>query len=54
MHSFKRQSGVAAIWFVLIFIALASLTALGVEGARYLNNKARLGDALETDRKSVV
>ncbi|MGR5079853.1 TadE/TadG family type IV pilus assembly protein [Photobacterium swingsii] len=48
MHSFKRQSGVAAIWFVLIFIALASLTALGVEGARYLNNKARLGDALET------
>lgn len=48
MHSFKRQSGVAAIWFVLIFIALASLPALGVEGARYLNNKARLGDALET------
>ncbi|MGF1693522.1 TadE/TadG family type IV pilus assembly protein [Photobacterium kagoshimensis] len=48
MHSINRQSGVAAIWFVLIFIALASLTALGVEGARYLNNKARLGDALET------
>lgn len=48
MHLIKRQSGVAAIWFVLIFIALASLTALGVEGARYLNNKARLGDALET------
>ncbi|OZS45765.1 TadE/TadG family type IV pilus assembly protein [Photobacterium sanguinicancri] len=48
MQNYSKQSGVAAIWFVLVFIALASLTALGVEGARYLNNKARLGDALET------
>lgn len=45
---YNKQRGAAAIWFVLIFIALAGFTALGIEGARYLNYKARLGDALET------
>jgi len=48
MNSIKKQSGVAAIWFVFVFIALAGFTALGVEGTRYMNYKARLGDALET------
>ncbi|USD66970.1 hypothetical protein [Vibrio sp. SCSIO 43136] len=44
----KKQQGAAAIWFVGVFVVLAGFAALGVEGARYLNYKARLGDALET------
>ncbi|SON52761.1 hypothetical protein [Vibrio tapetis] len=43
-----KQRGAASIWFVLIFSAIAAFAALGIEGTRYLNYKARLGDALET------
>ncbi|MDC5868321.1 hypothetical protein OPW39_05710 [Vibrio europaeus] len=45
---YNKQRGAASIWFVLVFVALAGFTALGIEGSRYLNYKARLGDALET------
>ncbi|NOH24119.1 TadE/TadG family type IV pilus assembly protein [Vibrio europaeus] len=45
---YNKQRGAASIWFVLVFVALAGFTALGIEGSRYLNDKARLGDALET------
>lgn len=42
-----RQQGVAAILFVLMLPVLLGAMTLGVEGARYLAIKNRLGDAVE-------
>ncbi|SON51895.1 pilus assembly protein [Vibrio tapetis] len=47
MRSLKKQSGAAAIYFVFIAIAILSMGALGVEGSRYITEKAHLGDVME-------
>jgi tight adherence protein G len=43
----KSQKGLAAIIFVIIFPFMFGVFILGVEGTRYLQEKARLGDAAE-------
>ncbi|MDC5818718.1 pilus assembly protein [Vibrio europaeus] len=43
----KTQSGSAAIWFVFVAFAILGMGALGVEGSRYITEKAHLGDAME-------
>ncbi len=48
MKSLHNQKGVAAIFFVLIIPCLWGLFTLGVEGSRYLQEKARLSDSLES------
>lgn len=47
MRMLKQQQGVAAIWFIFLIGAIMSFGALGIEGARYITKKARLGDGLE-------
>ncbi|WP_191602906.1 TadE/TadG family type IV pilus assembly protein [Marinomonas algicola] len=41
------QNGLAAILFIIIFPFMFGVFVLGVEGTRYLQEKARLGDAAE-------
>jgi|GEM_PF-2640103 len=43
----SKQSGAAAIWFVFVAIAILGMGALGVEGARYITEKAHLGETME-------
>ncbi|MGF1704308.1 TadE/TadG family type IV pilus assembly protein [Enterovibrio baiacu] len=43
----KKQRGVAAIMFVVIFPTFFALFVLGVEATRYLQTHARFGDAVE-------
>jgi len=42
-----KQQGVAAIWYIFLIGAIMSLGALAIEGTRYIEKKARLGDAME-------
>lgn len=46
-YSVKKQSGTAAIIFVLMFPALFAVFVWGVEGARIVQSSARLMDATE-------
>lgn len=43
----NNQKGAAAIWYVFVMGVMMSFGALGIEGARYITKKARLGDGLE-------
>ena len=43
----SHQAGVASIYFVFIVVAVMAVGTLGVEGARYISDKARLGDVME-------
>ncbi|MCC4797731.1 pilus assembly protein TadG [Enterovibrio norvegicus] len=43
----KKQKGVAAIMFVVLFPTFFALFVLGVEATRYLQTHARFGDAVE-------
>ncbi|TKF34919.1 TadE/TadG family type IV pilus assembly protein [Enterovibrio norvegicus] len=43
----KKQKGVAAIMFVVLFPTFFALFVLGVEATRYLQAHARFGDAVE-------
>ncbi len=43
----NSQKGAAAIWYVFVMGVMMSFGALGIEGARYITKKARLGDGLE-------
>ncbi|MGF1834982.1 hypothetical protein [Photobacterium sanguinicancri] len=43
----NSQKGAAAIWYVFVMGIMMSFGALGIEGARYITKKARLGDGLE-------
>ncbi|MDC5805648.1 hypothetical protein OPW36_16285 [Vibrio europaeus] len=51
--SIKNQSGAAAIWFVFVAFAILGMGALGVEGARYITEKAHLGDVMEATAVAV-
>ncbi|WP_434355092.1 pilus assembly protein TadG-related protein [Parasalinivibrio latis] len=48
MKSLHQQKGVAAIFTVLIIPCIWGLFTLGVEGSRYLQDKAKLSDSLES------
>ena len=47
MMKINSQKGAAAIWYVFVMGVMMSFGALGIEGARYITKKARLGDGLE-------
>ncbi|MGF1756228.1 pilus assembly protein, partial [Vibrio makurazakiensis] len=47
LHSLKKQKGHAAILFALLIPGFYGLFALGIDGARAIQNRARLGDAAE-------
>ncbi|MGF1691811.1 hypothetical protein [Photobacterium kagoshimensis] len=49
----KKQKGAAAIYFVLIAVAILGMGALGVEGSRYITEKAHLGDVMEATAVAV-
>lgn len=43
----QRQQGVASIYFVFVAAAIMGVSVLALEGARYIGDKARLGDVME-------
>ncbi|WP_084886840.1 TadE/TadG family type IV pilus assembly protein [Vibrio sp. qd031] len=47
MHKFKKQKGVAALFFILLVPPLFGIYSLGTDGALMIQNKARMNDALE-------
>lgn len=50
----KQQKGAAAIYFVFVAVGILGLGALGVEGSRYITEKAHLGDTMEATAIAVA
>ena len=50
----KKQQGVAMIMFVMIAPVLMAIFFLGVQGARALQNKARIEDAVDMANMAVI
>ena len=50
----KKQQGVAMILFVMIAPVLMAMFFLGVQGARALQNKARIEDAVDMANRAVI
>ncbi|MGR5267041.1 hypothetical protein ACPV5R_04740 [Vibrio astriarenae] len=53
-HSLSKQSGHAAILFAMMIPAFFGLFTLGSDGARMMQSKARLGDAMEAASLAVT
>jgi len=53
-HFYRDQRGAFAVSFVILAGALLSLAALGIEGSRYIRERARFSDALEQAALALV